>query len=162
MFDPWVGKIPWRREGLPTPVFWPGEFHRPYSPWDGKESDTTEQLALSLRHVSGAHQLALVVKNLPASAGDIRDVRWIPGLGRFPGGGNGNSLQYSCLENPMDRGAWRATVHRVANSQVQLNQLSTHACKNVSDTGNIMWRSPRFKEGMEYLVTLNIFNAVQS
>ena len=46
-FDPWVGKIPWRREWLPTPVFWPGEFHELYSPWGHKESDTTEQLSLS-------------------------------------------------------------------------------------------------------------------
>ena len=58
-----------------------------------------------------------MVKNLPANAGDIRDEGSIPGLGRSPGGGNGNLLQYSCLENPMDRGAWQATVHGVANSQ---------------------------------------------
>ena len=45
-FNPWVGKIPWRREQLPTPVFWPGEFHGPYSPWGLKESDTTEWLSL--------------------------------------------------------------------------------------------------------------------
>ena len=50
-------------------------------------------------------QVALLVKNLPANAGAIRDVGSIPGLGRFPGGGHGSSLQYSCLENPMDRGA---------------------------------------------------------
>ena len=56
----------------------------------------------------------LVVKNLPATAGDMRDAGWIPGLGRSPGEGNGNPLQYSCLENPMDRGAWQATVHGVA------------------------------------------------
>ena len=55
----------------------------------------------------------LVVKNLTASAGDLRDVGLIPGLGRSPGEGNGNPLQYSCLENPMDRGAWWATVHGV-------------------------------------------------
>ena len=47
-----------------------------------------------------------VVKNLPANVGDARDVGSVPGLGRYPGGGNGNPLQYSCLENPMDRGAW--------------------------------------------------------
>ena len=46
-FDPWVGKIPWRREGLPTPVFWPGEFQGLYSPWDRKESDMTERLSLT-------------------------------------------------------------------------------------------------------------------
>ena len=49
-------------------------------------------------------------------AGDLRDVGSIPGSGRFPGGGHGNPLQYSCLENPMDRGAWRATAHRVSES----------------------------------------------
>ena len=57
--------------------------------------------------------MTLVVKNLPVNAGDARDMGAIPGLGRFPGGGNSNPLQYSCLENPMDRGAWRATVHGV-------------------------------------------------
>ena len=57
-----------------------------------------------------------MVKNLFAKAGDIRDVGLIPGSGRSPEGGHGNLLQYSCLENPMDRGAWRATVHAVAES----------------------------------------------
>ena len=64
-----------------------------------------------------ASQMALVVKNLPANAGDVKEVGSIPGLGRTPGGGHGNPLQYFCLENPMDRGAWQATVHRVAKSQ---------------------------------------------
>ena len=54
------------------------------------------------------------VKNPPANAGDVKDGGSIPGLGRFPGGGHGNPLQYSCLENPMDRGAWWATVHSVS------------------------------------------------
>ena len=57
--------------------------------------------------------MVLVVKNLPANAGDIRDTGSIPGSGRSPGEGNGNSLQYSCLENPMERGAWQATAHGV-------------------------------------------------
>ena len=65
----------------------------------------------------GASQVVLVVKNMPANAGDIRDESSIPGWKRSPGGGNGNSLQYSCLENPMNREAWRATVHRVTKSQ---------------------------------------------
>ena len=65
--------------------------------------------------------MALVVKNLLANAGDIRDVGLIPGLGRSSGGGNGNCLQYSCLENPMDRGACRATVYGVAKSQIRLS-----------------------------------------
>ena len=57
-----------------------------------------------------------MVKNLPTNVGDARDVGFIPGLGRFPGEGHCNPLQYSCLENPMDRGGWRATVHGVAES----------------------------------------------
>ena len=61
----------------------------------------------------GASQVAPVVKNPPANAGDVRDLGSIPGLGRSPGRGNGNPLQYSCPENPMDRGAWRATIHGV-------------------------------------------------
>ena len=67
-----------------------------------------------------------MVKNPPASAGDMRDVDSILELGRSPGGGHGNLLQYSCLENPMDRGAWWATVHGVAESWTRLKGLSTH------------------------------------
>ena len=70
-----------------------------------------------------------MVKNPPASAGDITDTSSIPGSGRSPGGGHGNPLQYSCLENPMDKGAWQATVHGVAKNQTGLKQLSTHACR---------------------------------
>ena len=65
--------------------------------------------------------MALVVKNPPASTGDVRGASSIPGSGRSPGEGNGNLLQYSCLENPMDKGAWQATVHRVGKSQTQLS-----------------------------------------
>ena len=68
-----------------------------------------------------------MVKNLPARAGDLRDSGSIPGSGRSPGGGDGNPLQYSCLENHMDRGAWWAMIHRVAKSQTRLKQLSTYA-----------------------------------
>ena len=64
-----------------------------------------------------AFQFVLVVKNPLTNAGDIRDVGSVTGLGTFPGGRHGNAFQYSCLENPMDRGAWRATVHRVTKSQ---------------------------------------------
>ena len=62
-------------------------------------------------------QLALVVKSPPAKTGDIREAGSIPGSGRSPGGGDSNPLQYSCLENPMDRGACWAIIHRVAESQ---------------------------------------------
>jgi len=67
------------------------------------------------------------VKESTCNAGAVGDVGSIPELGKSPGGGNGNPLQYSCLENPMDRGAWWATVHRVAKSWTQLKQLSMHA-----------------------------------
>ena len=68
-------------------------------------------LMLYLNFPSGS-----LIKNLPASAGDTRDEGSIPGSGRSPGVGNGNQLQYSCLENPMNRGAWQATVHGVTKS----------------------------------------------
>ena len=66
-----------------------------------------------------ASQVALVVKNLPATAGDVRDVHSNPGSGRYPRGGNSIPLQYSCLENSMDTRAWQATVHGVMKSQTQ-------------------------------------------
>ena len=70
--------------------------------------------------------MVLVVNNLTASAGDIRDVGSILGLGRPPGGGNANPLQYSCLGNPMDRGAWQVTVLKVTESLTRLKQLNMH------------------------------------
>jgi len=68
-----------------------------------------------------------VVKNPLANAGDARDEGLIPGFGRYPGVGNGNLFQYSCLENPMDRGAWQTTVRRVSKKWIQLKQLSMHS-----------------------------------
>ena len=70
------------------------------------------------------HKVALAVTDLPANAADIRHTGSIPGLGRRLGGGHGNPLQYSCLEIPMDRGAWRTTANRVAESRTQLKRLS--------------------------------------
>ena len=67
-------------------------------------------------------------KNLPDNAGDIRDTGLIPGLGRSPGEMNGYSLQCSCLENPMDRGAWETTVQEITKSWTQLKGLSMYAC----------------------------------
>ena len=61
-----------------------------------------------------------MIKNLPADAGDVKDMGSIPGSGRFPGGGHGNPLEHSCLKNPMDRRAWWVTVHRVTKSQTGL------------------------------------------
>ena len=71
-------------------------------------------------------KVALVKKNPPANGGDRGDVGLILGLGRYSGGVHGNPLQYSCLENPLDRGAWRAVVHGVAKSWTQLKQMSMH------------------------------------
>ena len=83
-----------------------------------------------LRFIKDPHQafqVVLVVKNLPANAGDIRDACSIPGWGRPPGGGHGSPPQYPCLEDPMDRGAWRVSVHGVARRRTQLKQVSTRA-----------------------------------
>ena len=89
----------------------------------------------------GASQVALVVRNPPANAGDLRDTGLIPVSGRSPGGRHGNPLRFSCLENPMDRGAWGATVHGIAKSwKGRLKQLSicthppthTHILKGLS------------------------------
>ena len=71
--------------------------------------------------------MALVVKTPPASAGDIRDVSSIPGSGRSPGGGNGNSLQFSCLGNPMGRGTWWATVHG-GHKESDTIEMNYHTC----------------------------------
>ena len=82
--------------------------------------------------------VALVVKKIkikkipPANAGDARDSGWIPGPGRSPGEGSGCPLQYSCLGNPVDRGAWCATVHGVAKSRMQLStHIHTHVYLNI-------------------------------
>ena len=76
--------------------------------------------------IHGTSQVVLVVKNPPANTGDIRDMGSIPGLGRSLGGGHANTLQYSCLENQIARGAWWAKVHWVTKSRTWLKQLSRH------------------------------------
>ena len=76
----------------------------------------------------GASQEELVEKSPPANAGDIRDLGLFSGLGRSPGGGHGNPLQYHCLENSMGRGAWWAIVHGVTQSRTRLKSLSMHTC----------------------------------
>ena len=67
-----------------------------------------------------------MLKNPQGNAGDIRDTGLIPGSGRSPGKGHGNTFQYSCLENPMDKGDFQATVHNVSKSRTQLKRLSTN------------------------------------
>ena len=89
----------------------------------------------------GFIQVAPVVKNPPDSAGDVRDACSIPGSGRSPGGGHGSPLQYSCLENPMDREAWGATVHRVSKSWTQLKQFSDLPFYRNRDTVTVFLQS---------------------
>ena len=102
--------LPWRRKWQSTPALLPGKSHGRrsligYSPWGHKESDMTERLHFHFNH----EEASLVACN-------AEGLGLIPGSGRSPGEGNGNPLQYSCLENPMYRGAWQATVHGVAKS----------------------------------------------
>ena len=77
-----------------------------------------------------------MVNKQPANSGDRRDTGSVPVLGRSPGGGNDNPLQYSSLENPMDRGAWQVTVHRVTRSQTCLKRLSMHAHMKLLNSNN--------------------------
>ena len=105
----------WRRKWQPTPVFLPGKSHGwrslvGYSPWGHKESDTTERLHLTSGGSDGKE-----------SACNAGDPDLIPGSGRSPEEGNGNPLQYSCLENPKDRGIWRAVGYGVTKSQTRLS-----------------------------------------
>ena len=85
-------------------------------------------------HHKWASQVVLVVKNSPTNAGDIKDASSIPALGRSQGGEHDNPLLCSCLENPMDRGAWGTTVHNIAKSWTRLKQLSVHACMHIIST----------------------------
>ena len=78
-------------------------------------------MAATIYLILERNQVVLVVKNPPVNAGNIRDVGSIPGSGSFSGEGNSNPLQYSCLDNPMDRGAWLATTHGVEKSPTRLS-----------------------------------------
>ena len=104
--------------------------------------------------------MALVVKNLPASAGDIRDVGSIPGLGRSPGEGNGNPLQYSCQDNRVDRGAWWATVHMVSKSQTWLKGLSALTLNNnsVLKSSHVWSVASIFTQKLTYIISSPYLN----
>ena len=95
---------------LALKIPWTEELGAGYYTWGRKELGTTEKLHFHFHIFYWASQVALVVKNSPANAGDPSSIR---GSGRSPGEGNSNPLQYSCLENPIDRGAWWATLHGV-------------------------------------------------
>ena len=105
-----------------NPVFLPGESHGQrslagYSPWGRKVLDITERLVHIHINTQRGFPAGAMVKNPPANAGDARDQGSVLVLRRSCGGGNGNPLQYSCLENSMDRGAWQVIVHGVAKSR---------------------------------------------
>ena len=93
----------------------------------------------------------IVLKNPAATAGDVRDGGSIPWSGRSPGEGNDNPLQYSCLENPMDRGAWRATAHRVSKSRTRLKQWSTHTRRWAKTRGTMRLWKRNVSPALEYL-----------
>ena len=107
-----------------SPGLLAGIFPHPPTPYP---SSTTPLPTCSFCPSKGGFPWWLSGKEPPANAGDRGDVGSFPGSGRVPGGRCENPLQYSCWENPMDRGAWWATVHRVAKSQTQLKRLSTYA-----------------------------------
>ena len=93
------------------------------SPWGHKESDMTERLNW---WAGRASQMALIVKKLPVNVGERREADLFSWLERSSGGGHGNTLRYSCQENPPDGEDWQPTVHRIAQSWTWLKQLSTH------------------------------------
>ena len=108
--------------------------------------------------------MALVVKNSPANAGDVRDVGSAPGLGRSPGGGHGNPLQCSCLENPVNWGAWQAAVHGVAKSWARLSNFTFtfhfHALEKEMATHSIFL--PGESQGQRSLVGCYLWGRTES
>ena len=99
-----------------------------------ENKDLTPEIQLLLYIQIRASQVALVVKNLPTNAGDLRNIGSIPGSGRYPGEGHGNPLQYSCRENPMLRGVCQATAEGVAKSWAQLSPHTTSNCPHLNFT----------------------------
>ena len=158
-----------------TPVFLPGEFHgqrslEGYSPQGGKIRQDWVTNTFTFFHIkksvnkgkysqSWASQVVIVAKNSPDNAGDTRNVGSIPGSRRSPGIGNGNPLQYSCLENPMDREACQATVHGVSKSQ---DWATEHALKGSRHLQSSSWslhsrgRSPGSHESRREHNRLNL------
>ena len=149
----WNLKLWWGRRTVEMQIFWPNYFVPAVlllgmtiqclklAPTKFTVERNIGWRITSWKHVKGASQVALVVRNLPATIGDITDIHLIPRWGRFSRGGHGKPLQYSFLENPMDWGAWQATVYRVSQSQTQLKWLSTH-----SDSTCVKWIIAQYNE----------------
>ena len=133
-----VGKGPLGRESSPSKILeqcWA-------SLWGLWRPSSILALICGCLRAQWVSQVTLVVKNPPANSGDLRDMGSIPESGRSPGGGNGNPLHYSCLGNPMDRGAWWATVYGIAKSWTRLKRLSVH----IEPIGNVSHTLPRSRE----------------
>ena len=168
-FDPWVGKIPWRRKWQSTPVLLPGKSHGQrsqvgYSSWGRKESDTTERLnwTKSRSQQTPSLMFSTLAWKIPwteepgrlQSMGSRRVGHNWSNLAAATAArawyleGHGDPLQYSCLENSMDRGAWQIAVHRVAQSCTWLKGLSTHAYKDMPS----VWQSTGYLHEEPYLL----------
>ena len=139
----WKGKVKSLSRVRPSATQWTAAFQAPPSMgfsrqeyWRGVPLPSTTSMSISTSMcnlISLASQVVLVVKNPPANTRDVRDVHSISGWGRSPGGGHGNPFQCSRPDTPMDRGAWRATVHRVAKSRTRLSDWAltqTSACSH--------------------------------
>ena len=139
---PWLGKSPWRRERLPTPLFWPGELYGLYSPWCHKESDTTEWFTLSF--ISSLKVWASLVAQLLKNP-----YGFIPELGRCPGEGKGYPLQHSGLENSMDSmvhgitksQTWLSNFHVTSRNMFQSYKNIIHQCTRETSPTLIYWLS---------------------
>ena len=129
--DPQVGKIPWRRKWQPTPVFLPENPMDRGALWVTVHGVTKSHTRLKQPsvHWVKCFTIGSAGKESSCNAGDTGDVDLIPGLGRSSGGGNGNPVQYSCLQNPKDRGVWWVTVHGVARSQTWLSTSMSYWVK---------------------------------
>ena len=124
-------------------ILFPGLwFHTATAFWAASEMNLA--LRRRSRDEGGASQVAWVIENPPANAGEVRDAGSIPGSGRSPGGGRGNPLYYSCLENPRDGGAWWAAVSGVAQRTrlMQLSSSSSSSSKSLRDKNDVLPSSP--------------------
>jgi len=128
-------------------------FHCKWTPCSGQNEQLQWECYFLLvqQYLRESFPGSSVVKNVPANAGAVGDWDLIPGLGRFPRGGNGNPCQYSCLRNPMDRGSWRAAVHKVTESPKWLSTDPLPACVviNIKNTTKRIWWFPRVKWSRE-------------